>query len=157
MRYWPRHGIHVERHGNSVRSRIWKLAVRVIDFVLGYGFGYTRRRCDGLMPLGARGAEGQERKRFFFEKKNQKTFDYIRLMLPHRAHQQPKVFGFFFQKEALCCFGRVSLNGGRGSREGAEYCDCNDLAVCLGMERAGSRRQAGFSAAAALPQSCRER
>jgi hypothetical protein len=34
-----------------------------------------------------RGADGRERKQFFFEKKNQKTFDYVRLALPHRAHQ----------------------------------------------------------------------
>jgi hypothetical protein len=28
-----------------------------------------------------------QRKQFFFEKKNQKTFDYNRSALPHRAHQ----------------------------------------------------------------------
>jgi hypothetical protein len=32
------------------------------------------------------GREGQGRKQFFFEKKNQKTFDYQRLVVPHRAH-----------------------------------------------------------------------
>jgi hypothetical protein len=39
------------------------------------------------MRLGLQGGVGQERKQFFFEKKNQKTFDYNRLALPHRAHQ----------------------------------------------------------------------
>jgi hypothetical protein len=39
------------------------------------------------MRLGLRGAEGQKRKPFFFEKKNQKTFYYNTSGLPHRAHQ----------------------------------------------------------------------
>jgi hypothetical protein len=51
------------------------------------------------MHLGLRGAEGQERKQFFFEKKNQKTVDYLRLALPQRAHQWPKVFASFFKKK----------------------------------------------------------
>jgi hypothetical protein len=32
------------------------------------------------------------------------------LRLPHRAHQQAKVFVSFFKKALSCC-GRVSLNG----------------------------------------------
>jgi hypothetical protein len=51
------------------------------------------------MALGLRGAEGWERQQFFFEKKNQKTFDYIRLALPHGAHQTAKVFASFFKKK----------------------------------------------------------
>ncbi len=61
------------------------------------------------MPIGLRGAKGQERKQFFFEKKNQKTFDYYRLALQHRAHQYAKVFASFFKKKRfLALDGAVS-------------------------------------------------
>jgi hypothetical protein len=46
--------------------------------------GYTSR-LHGL-PMSELGKE-QESKPFFFEKKNQKTFDYEKQTLPHRAHQ----------------------------------------------------------------------
>jgi hypothetical protein len=45
------------------------------------------------------GRDGQESKPFFFEKKNQKTFDYCRLGLPQRARHQAKVFASFFKKK----------------------------------------------------------
>jgi hypothetical protein len=40
-------------------------------------------------------------KAFFFEKKNQKTFNYYGVTLRQRAHQTNKSFCFFFQKEVL--------------------------------------------------------
>jgi hypothetical protein len=46
-----------------------------------------------------RDAEGEERKQFFFEKKNQKTFYCKRLALPQRAHKDAKVFASFFKKK----------------------------------------------------------
>jgi hypothetical protein len=51
------------------------------------------------MPVGLRDAEGEERKQFFFEKNNQKTFYYKRLALPQRAHKDAKVFASFFKKK----------------------------------------------------------
>jgi hypothetical protein len=41
----------------------------------------------------------EERKQFFFEKKNQKTFATITLALPHRAHLAINVFWFFVPKK----------------------------------------------------------
>jgi hypothetical protein len=38
-------------------------------------------------------------KRFFFEKKNQKTFDRLHARLPHDVRPGPKVFCFFFSKK----------------------------------------------------------
>jgi hypothetical protein len=52
---------------------------------------------------------GEEKKQFFFEKKNQKTFDYKAFALPQRVHQIGKSFCFFFQKEVLSCCRWVSL------------------------------------------------
>jgi hypothetical protein len=44
---------------------------------------------------------GEERKQFFFEKKNQKTFVYKAFALPQRVRQMDKSFCFFFKKK---CF-----------------------------------------------------
>jgi hypothetical protein len=52
---------------------------------------------------------GDERKQFFFEKKNQKTFDYKAFALPNRVRQMGKSFCFFFQKEVLSCCRWVGL------------------------------------------------
>jgi len=51
----------------------------------------------------------EERKQFFFEKKNQKTFDYKAFALPNRVRLIGKSFCFFFQKEVLSCCRWVSL------------------------------------------------
>jgi hypothetical protein len=51
----------------------------------------------------------EERKQFFFEKKNQKTFVYKAFALRQRIHQMGKSFRFFFQKEVLSCCRWVSL------------------------------------------------
>jgi hypothetical protein len=51
------------------------------------------------MLVGLRDAEGAERKSFFFEKKNQKTFYHRRLALPQGAHKDAKVFASFFKKK----------------------------------------------------------
>jgi hypothetical protein len=48
------------------------------------------------VPMGAKVS-----KQFFFEKKNQKTFDYLAWAFPQRARQIGKSFCFLFQKEAL--------------------------------------------------------
>jgi hypothetical protein len=45
---------------------------------------------------------------FFFEKKNQKTFDYKAHTMPQRAHLMDKSFCFFFQKEVLSFFGGLN-------------------------------------------------
>jgi hypothetical protein len=49
---------------------------------------------------------GEERKQFFFRKKNQKTFVHKAFALPHRVRQLGKSFCFFFQKEVL-----LAVNG----------------------------------------------
>jgi hypothetical protein len=49
--------------------------------------------------LAGRGRIGS--KQFFFEKKNQKTFDYFRLALPRRAHLYPEVFVSFSKRSAF--------------------------------------------------------
>jgi hypothetical protein len=54
------------------------------------------------MPVGLRDAEGEERKQFFFEKKNQKTFAYWcarRGSLNALNAMRTKVFCFFFSKK----------------------------------------------------------
>jgi hypothetical protein len=38
---------------------------------------------------------------FFFEKKNQKTFDDKGVTLPHRVRNVTKVFWFFFSKKNI--------------------------------------------------------
>jgi hypothetical protein len=43
--------------------------------------------------------EGMEGKKFFFEKKNQKTFTYMVRALRHRAHLISKSFLVFFSKK----------------------------------------------------------
>ncbi len=43
-------------------------------------------------------------KRFFFEKKNQKTFATKACALPQRARFSRKSFCFFFQEEALSSY-----------------------------------------------------
>src|SRR5579875_3760731 len=54
--------------------------------------------------VAASGAVAQQRrKQFFFEKKNQKTFDFKALAL-QSAYLSRRSFCFFFQKEALPCF-----------------------------------------------------
>jgi hypothetical protein len=45
-----------------------------------------------------RGQE-EERKRFFFERKNQKTFSYQGFALSQRAREVAKVFASFFKKK----------------------------------------------------------
>jgi hypothetical protein len=44
----------------------------------------------------------EERKRFFFEKKNQKTFVLRARALPTPGSQEQKFFGSFFQKRTAC-------------------------------------------------------
>jgi hypothetical protein len=46
------------------------------------------------------GGKAKPRKQFFFEKKNQKTFDYVELIRGSRgaAANEQKFFGSFFQK-----------------------------------------------------------
>jgi hypothetical protein len=51
----------------------------------------------------------EERKQFFFEKKNQKTFVYKAFALLQRVSQTGKSFCFFFQKEVLSCYRWVRL------------------------------------------------
>jgi hypothetical protein len=65
----------------------------------------------GVWGAGSEPRQKDERKPFFFEKKNQKTFVLIALRL--RVPRAPirKSFCFFFQKVGLSCCGRVSLNG----------------------------------------------
>jgi hypothetical protein len=50
----------------------------------------------------------EERKQFFFAKKNQKTLVYRALALPRRVRQMDKRFCFFFQKEVLSSCRSVS-------------------------------------------------
>jgi hypothetical protein len=53
---------------------------------------------------------GRRRKQFFFEKKNQKTFDFMKLVVPRRARQVIKVFASFFKKKRF-----LAAAGGRTS------------------------------------------
>jgi hypothetical protein len=48
----------------------------------------------------------QERKSFFFEKKNQKTF-INKCVRCRSVRAMDKSFCFFFQKETLSCFGHM--------------------------------------------------
>jgi hypothetical protein len=60
-----------------------------------------------------RASPGGRSKQFFFEKKNQKTFVLIKLRLPHRAHQNGKVFAYFLKKKRfLAADGSVSTAPG---------------------------------------------
>jgi hypothetical protein len=49
-----------------------------------------------------------ERKKFFFEKKNQKTFDYSVRALRQRAPVGAKVFASFFKKKCFPNFVSVT-------------------------------------------------
>jgi hypothetical protein len=69
--------------------------------------GLTHARSPHNVP------RGEERKQFFFEKKNQKTFAYKAFALPQRLRQMGKSFCFFFQKEVLSCVRWVSLKATR--------------------------------------------
>jgi hypothetical protein len=51
-------------------------------------------------------------KQFFFEKKNQKTFDHW-IRVAFNAHSKKQMFFLLFQKEALPCFLWVSLDAVR--------------------------------------------
>jgi hypothetical protein len=68
-----------------------------------------------LCQIGAVGARcwlGCERKRFFFEKKNQKTFTRLSQTAPRQSRQS---FCFFFQKAALSSL-QVASNAARRIR-----------------------------------------
>jgi hypothetical protein len=55
----------------------------------------------------------EERKQFFLEKKNQKTFVYKAFALPQRLQQIGKSFSSFFKKKCfLACDGSVSRQPG---------------------------------------------
>jgi hypothetical protein len=55
--------------------------------------------------MSSRSRQERQGKRFFFEKKSQKTFIHLASCLPARPRSQTnKRFCFFFQKEALTCF-----------------------------------------------------
>jgi hypothetical protein len=111
-----------------------------------------------------RAAERKKRKQFFFEKKNQKTFDYQRLALPHRAHQYAKVFASFFKKKRfLASNGSVSTAPGMTKAPGAAAeCAVHRLAsrwpprACESSRSYGMRRNNLFATrrkASATPSS----
>jgi hypothetical protein len=54
---------------------------------------------------------GEERKQFFFEKKNQKTFVYKAFALPQRLRQMGKSFYFFLKRSAFL----LSMGQSQGS------------------------------------------
>jgi hypothetical protein len=61
-------------------------------------------------------AGGRARKQFFFEKKNQKTFYYMRFALPQRAQNICKIFCFFFKKMRFLAWGGAVLTAS-GARQ----------------------------------------
>jgi hypothetical protein len=95
------------------------------------------------MLLGLGGAERQEGKQFFFEKKNQKTFDYTRLALRHRAHQYAKVFASFFKKKRfLASGGAVSRPASGLSALDGKAPACPSYRVIPTREKNDSRKRA---------------